>query len=394
MLLKNLRNRFLHLVCVMSALFLSTANLATSYSSADQASLNLIWVNKTAEKTELVCQSKEVLTEILNTAQNWRQKNDNLVLNFWYDSEFIDEHALDTMHNLMAQEMLAGITFIDIRSLDVVRNHPWAFSTRVSFYPRMDVLRFAIAREYLKNPDSRRYFAYADVSAYPTNLTSLIEASKVDLDRDGIVMGSAEGFKHAVTDHELEFENGFMILDKNKSDLLDAIEDILLASFFRFTEREENLPFMSAEAIYKALTSFLQIYCNRHIQILIGDWNNDFMPIQFDEKHWGVSVEIWTRNFFYANLALVSLAGVTSFPNEIPTITEQILRPSQFTKEVAKVPATAAAVANFILNAEKLDGIAFAKGFEKEHLVDIVKYCGLSKSMTLEILQRYFHKSY
>jgi hypothetical protein len=212
---------------------------ADSPITADQYSINLMWINKNKipEHQEFLFGNESSFKEkFIYPVSKWAIRNPGSIVNIWVDSEMATSQAIE--RSRIALELaLEGtshgiIQFRDARSIDVVHSNPRAFSANIPIYFRVDLLR-AIAADYTLREKETKFFVYGDIDMDPLSGKELFDKRTVNyLNEFGFVMAKGGA---------LGFENGFQILNGDNPQFMDSHRKVIIDLSIEMTLERPNV---------------------------------------------------------------------------------------------------------------------------------------------------------
>jgi len=199
-----------------------------------QYSINLMWINKhklDSGKKFLLgqgCtfeQQEQLFHEgFVKPVAAWARKNPGSFINIWVDGNtappqvmaqseaYLDNHLHDSAHG--------KIQFMDVRTIDIVRDNAKIFCDPMPLYFRVDLLR-AIAADYILRERQSQFFVYGDLDMQPLSAEEIFDRKTVRLlDEYGFVMA-----KH---DDARCFENGFQILNGEHTQFMESHREVII----------------------------------------------------------------------------------------------------------------------------------------------------------------------
>lgn len=201
--------------------------------TADQYSINLMWINKSKVPDDqkflfgngLSFKKRELdfHNRFIKPASKWARTNPRSPINIWVDSEMATSQVIERS-KVALETALEGtshgiIQFRDVRSMDVVRSNPRAFSEKIPVRFRVDLLR-AIAADYTLRQKETKFFVYGDLDMKPLSEKEIFDKRTVNFLNDF-------GFVMAKGGH-LGFENGFQILNGENFQFMDSHRKVII----------------------------------------------------------------------------------------------------------------------------------------------------------------------
>lgn len=182
-------------------------------------SVNFMWLNKklNEEQPYIIPKKKEEVQKLLQHTVDWREKNPEASINFWYDSKRTSSKALKNTIELIQSKSKSNlpITYCDIRTLDCVKKNQVLFSDKLPVYFQVDLARVILLYEIMKKKETT-YAVYGDLDMDALNKKELFDDKTLThLKKTGKVM--ADG-------GTLGFENGFQMISYCNPNLLKAMK--------------------------------------------------------------------------------------------------------------------------------------------------------------------------
>jgi hypothetical protein len=232
--------------------------------TADQYSINLMWINKkkVPEDQEFLfgngssCKERglDFHNRFIKPVSKWARTNPGSPINIWVDSEMATPQVIERSR-IALETALEGtshgiIQFRDVRSMDVVRSNPRAFSEKIPVYFRVDLLR-AIAADYTLREKETKFFVYGDIDMKPLSAKQIFDKRTVNFLNDF-------GFVMAKGGH-LGFENGFQILNGDNPQFMDSHRKVIIDLSVEMTlEKPDEIQELQIYDTYPAMvTHFL-----------------------------------------------------------------------------------------------------------------------------------------
>lgn len=179
-------------------------------------SLNFLWINdkKLENEKHLLGQNEILLKQhVLDPIMDWRYKQPNAYINFWYDGNMVSEEALENTKQILNTKVsLERIKFRNIRDIPLVQQNSRLYGENNPVYFRVDLSK-AIIADYLMNTENITYSVNIDADIVAITKEHLFDKKTIDeLEDLGYAFGSA-GTRGIFTSQE----NSFIMLYNDKN---------------------------------------------------------------------------------------------------------------------------------------------------------------------------------
>lgn len=178
-------------------------------------SINLFWIHKdklpSASGHLFGTDDNKLREYVLKPLCDWRQKQPNATINFWYDSATQGgPQQMKETQRILNDDLHLNVNLRDVRTIPFVRDHPEMMAVSLPVYYRVDLAKALILDNVIVH-DKKLYAVVSDADVVAYVKDQLFDKYTVDyLDEFGYMFGSC--LQHGGA----EQENSFMIMKNDR----------------------------------------------------------------------------------------------------------------------------------------------------------------------------------